>query len=66
MFQDNKLFGNLKNLTFSKIKFCSFENRNFQKKTSKNDPRLKNLRQMEIAFALSPGADTHQKSNFNI
>ena len=39
-----------------------FKNRNFRKK---NDPRLKNWRQMEMLFALSPGAHTHQKWNFN-
>ena len=34
----------------------SKKNKNFQ-----NDPLLKNLRQMEISFALSPDAHTHQK-----
>ena len=34
-------------------------------KSSKNDPRLKNLRQVENSFVLSAGDDTHQKWNFN-
>ena len=51
-------FINFNLLRFSKIKYISFENRNFQRKISKNDPLTKIWSQMEIEMAWSHDAHT--------